>query len=107
MAPNVGNPVLGDEPHYPQVKFPDSGFQILAIYRFWNIIEYWFPYRDLIDEDWDAVLRDSLRKAAPRWTQSAFQREMLALVARARRRTRKSVERFRRFASPWALASCR
>jgi C-terminal processing protease CtpA/Prc len=83
MAAGVGNPLPGDEPLYPQVKFPDSGFQILAIYRFWNVIEYWFPYRDLIDEDRDAVLRDSLRKAAAAMDSVAFQREMLALVARA------------------------
>jgi C-terminal processing protease CtpA/Prc len=83
MASGVGNPLLGDEPLYPQVKFPDSGFQILAIYRFWNLIEYWFPYRDLIDEDWDAVLRDSLRKATASMESEPFQREMLALVARA------------------------
>jgi len=82
-APGVGNPLPGDEPLYPQMKFPDSGFQILAIYRFWNLIEYWFPYRDLIDEDWDAVLRDSLRKAAASMESVPFQREMLALVARA------------------------
>ncbi len=82
MAPGAGNPLPGDEPLYPQVKFPDSGFQILAIYRFWNVIEYWFPYRDLIDEDWDAVLRDSLRKAAASMDSVEFQREMLALVAR-------------------------
>jgi len=83
LAPGVGNPMLSDEPLYTQVRFPDSGFQILAIYRFWNLLEYWFPYRELIDEKRDLVLRDSLRRAAASLDAVSFQREMLALVARA------------------------
>jgi C-terminal processing protease CtpA/Prc len=82
LAPDVGNVMLGDEPLYSQVTFPDSGFQILAIYRFWNVIEYWFPYRNLIDENRDVVLRDSLRRAVATMDAIAFQREMLSLVAR-------------------------
>ncbi|HEV7609080.1 MAG TPA: S41 family peptidase [Steroidobacteraceae bacterium] len=82
ISPNVGSALLGDEPDYAQVKFPDTGFQVLAIYRLWNVVEYWFPYRALIDEDWDDVLRDSLRNAAASMESAAFQREMLALVAR-------------------------
>ena len=83
IASNAGNPLLNDEPLYPDVNFPDSGFQILAIYRFWNVIEYWSPDRDLIDENRDEVLRDSLRRAAAMMDSVEFQREMLALVARA------------------------
>jgi C-terminal processing protease CtpA/Prc len=83
LAPGVGNVLLGDEPAYSAVKFPDSGFQILTIYRFWNLVEYWAPYRGLIDENWDEVLRDSLRRAAAPMDATAFQREILALVARA------------------------
>jgi C-terminal processing protease CtpA/Prc len=83
LAPNVGNPVFENEPGYPATKFPDAGFQILAIFRFWNIVEYWAPYRNLIDEDWDAVLKDTLARAAQPLDAAAFQRELMRLVARA------------------------
>jgi C-terminal processing protease CtpA/Prc len=82
LAPGVGNPQFDHELLYPAIKFPDSGFQALAIYRFWNAIEYWFPYRDLIDENWDAVLEDTLRRAAPGIGAENFQREIARLVAR-------------------------
>ncbi len=82
LAPGVGNPVFRNEPAYPAIKFPDSGFQILAIFRFWNMVEYWAPYRTLIDEDWDAVLRDTLGRAARPLDASAFERELMRLVAR-------------------------
>jgi C-terminal processing protease CtpA/Prc len=83
LAPNIGNAVFENELAYAQVKFPDTGFQILAIFRFWNMIEYWFPYRDLIDEDWDAVLHDTLARAAQPLDAVGFARELMRLAARA------------------------
>jgi len=82
LAPGVGNPLFENELLYPQLKFPDTGFQVLAIYRFWNAIEYWFPYRDLIDENWDAVLEDTLRRAAHGIGSENFQREITRLISR-------------------------
>ena len=48
LAPNIGNPSFEHEPAYPTLRLPDAGYQLLALYRFWNIVEYWFPYRDVI-----------------------------------------------------------
>jgi hypothetical protein len=64
LAPNIRNPSFQHEPAYPDVALPDSGFQLLAAFRFWNIIQYWFPYRDVIGEDWHGVLRDVIPKVA-------------------------------------------
>jgi C-terminal processing protease CtpA/Prc len=83
LAANVANPEFRNEPAYPDVKFPDGGFQLLAVFRFWNMVEYWFPYRDLIDEDWDAVLRDSIVRVGTAQDRATFRREVAALVARA------------------------
>ncbi len=83
LEEGVGNPAFDTELPYPALRFPDSGFQVVAIYRFWNVIEYWFPYRDLIDENWDAVLRDTLEHAARGLDAESFQRELMAMVARA------------------------
>jgi hypothetical protein len=83
LGPGAGNGVFDNEPAYPDIKLPDSGFQLLAVLRFWNLIEYWFPYRDLIDENWDAVLRDSLERVVKARDKPEYQRELAALVARA------------------------
>jgi hypothetical protein len=82
LAPNVGNPVFENELPYINVQFPDAGFQLLAVFRLWNMVEYWAPYRDLIDEDWDAVLRDSLGRFARRHDRSSYWNEVAQLVAR-------------------------
>jgi C-terminal processing protease CtpA/Prc len=83
LGPGAGNGVFDNEPAYPDIKFPDAGFQVLAVLRFWNLVEYWFAYRDLIDENWDAVLRDSLERVVKAQDKAEYQRELAALVARA------------------------
>jgi hypothetical protein len=60
----VGNPVFDNEPNYSRVSLPDAGFQLLAMYRYWNIIQYWSPYRNLIGEDWNKVLSEYIPKIA-------------------------------------------
>jgi C-terminal processing protease CtpA/Prc len=81
LAPNIGFPVFSNEPAYP-VQHPDAGFQLLAVYRFWNIIEYWFPYRDVIGEDWDIALKEFIPRVATARTTEAYHRELIGLIAR-------------------------
>lgn len=78
----AGNPTFEREAAYAGLRPPDAGFHILALFRYWNIIEYWFPYRDLIDDDWPSVLREFLPRmvAASDW--DAYRLELLALITR-------------------------
>jgi C-terminal processing protease CtpA/Prc len=81
-VPGVGNPSFDHEPAYTGVSLPDSGYQLLALYRFWNIIRYWFPYRDLIDENWHAVLREFIPRIGLSRTTDDYQLELMALIAK-------------------------
>ncbi len=83
QALNIRNPVFENEQGYSSVKLPDAGYQLLALYRFWNIIEYWFPYRDIIGEDWDGVLAEFVPRLALAKTRDEYQLELIALIARA------------------------
>lgn len=58
LAPNVGNPIFKNEDPYPQFEYPDAGFRLLALFRYWNIIQYFFPYKYAIGRDWDDVLEE-------------------------------------------------
>jgi hypothetical protein len=80
--PNVGNPQFDHEPNYAGITLPDAGFQILALYRFWNIIEYWYPNRDIIGENWDGVLAEFIPRIALAKTFDSYPLEMMALIAR-------------------------
>ncbi|AXC12807.1 Peptidase, S41 family [Acidisarcina polymorpha] len=81
LAPGIGNPSFDHERDYVGVKFPDAGFQILALYRFWNIIEYWSPNRNIVGEDWDGVLREFLPRLALAKSSEEYQLEMMELIA--------------------------
>jgi len=53
-----GSPIFPNEERYDQMPHPDSGYRLLALYRYWNIIHYFFPYKHLTDKDWDVVLKE-------------------------------------------------
>ncbi len=52
-----GNPEFLNEQAY-STSFPDKNLRLLALYRYWNIIQYFFPYKYLTDKKWDEVLRE-------------------------------------------------
>jgi len=83
-VPEVGNPKFDHEPGYPKLKFPDPGLQLLSLYRFWNIVEYWSPNRDIVGEDWNAVLAEFIPRFALAKSSEDYQREVMALLARAK-----------------------
>lgn len=82
QTPGIGNPKFIHELDYNNILFPDSGFQLLALFRFWNIVEYWAPYRDQIGEDWDGVLRESIVKVGLAKERATYQLELMAVIAR-------------------------
>ena len=51
-------PTFTNENPYSNMLFPDAGFRLLALYRYWNIIRYFFPYKYVIGRDWNDVLRE-------------------------------------------------
>jgi C-terminal processing protease CtpA/Prc len=82
-VPGIGNPSFHHELAYADVRLPDSGYQLLALYRFWNIIEYWSPYRDVLGEDWNGVLAEFIPRIALAKNPESYKKELLALVAEA------------------------
>jgi C-terminal processing protease CtpA/Prc len=41
---------------YPDLSFPPRAYRLLALYRVWAMVSWFYPYRGLIGEDWDQVL---------------------------------------------------
>ncbi len=52
----VGNPDFSHELPYKEMLYPDAGYRLLALFRYWNMIQYFFPDKYLIGEDWSNVL---------------------------------------------------
>jgi hypothetical protein len=82
-APGVRNPSFDHELDYAQVAFPDSGYQLLALFRWWNILQYWAPDRDVAGQDWNAVLAEFIPKLALAKDKAAYQLTLFELIAKA------------------------
>lgn len=46
------------ESSYAENMFPSTEYRLLALFRFWNIVNFVYPYKDLIGRPWDDVLTE-------------------------------------------------
>lgn len=49
-----------NESAYEDMPYPDSSYRLLALFRYWNIVNYFYPYRELCDQKWSEVLPEML-----------------------------------------------
>ncbi|KAA0989157.1 S41 family peptidase [Dyadobacter aurulentus] len=80
--PGVGNPEFKNEHPYPQMQYSDSGYRLLGLYRYWNMIEYFFPYKYLIKEDWQAVLTEFIPKFIKATDETSYKLAALELIGK-------------------------
>jgi len=55
-------PIFINEDSYEELSFPDVGYRLLSLFRYWNIINYYFPYKHLMDAGWEEVLHEFVPK---------------------------------------------
>jgi C-terminal processing protease CtpA/Prc len=73
---------LANETKFPDNECPDEGLRLLALFRYWNVINYFFPYKDHIDEDWDNVLREFVEPVLTATTCVEYAKTMKELTVR-------------------------
>ena len=49
-----------NEIKYPDFKWDNENSRILTLFRYWNLVEYFFPYKYMMDQKWDATLTETL-----------------------------------------------
>lgn len=52
------NPIFTNEESYPKMDYPDPGYRLLCLFRYWNIIQYFYPYKHLTEKKWAHVLTE-------------------------------------------------
>lgn len=60
--PYAMNPNLEGDTAYSQPELPSLGVRILSLFRYWNIINYYYPYKYLNDRNWGDVLMEYIPK---------------------------------------------
>jgi hypothetical protein len=56
MANYVSNPDFKHELPYTNMAYPDAGYRLLSLFRYWNMIQYFYPYKYVIGRDWTTGL---------------------------------------------------
>lgn len=55
--PDIGYPLFTNEKSYEEMVFPDAGYRLLTLFRYWSIINYYSPYRNITQYDWNQALK--------------------------------------------------
>ncbi|GGH16531.1 S41 family peptidase [Paenibacillus segetis] len=77
----AGNPIFTEEA-FSDMNYPGVGYRLLSVYRYWNIIEYYFPHKNLIEEDWDNVLKEFIPKFVKASNEQEYKLTTLEIIAR-------------------------
>lgn len=78
---NVANTSYENEKTYADSAFPSVNMRLLSLARYWNIIQYFFPYKYVIGSDWKNVLTDMVPKFRDAKDTLAYHLAMKELVA--------------------------
>jgi hypothetical protein len=58
-----GNPTFdNDDLYYTESDYPTEEKRLLALFRYWNMINYFYPYKYIMDQDWDTTLVEFIPK---------------------------------------------
>lgn len=80
--PRVGNPNFDNELSYTNMNWNDSGYKLLALYRYWNVVNYFSPNRHLVDQPWETVLPDFIPKLLQTTDELQFKLIMVELIGK-------------------------
>ncbi len=53
----VGQVEIIKEPQYTAAQWNDPNIRLVTLFRYWNVVEYFYPYKYLMDKKWDDVLK--------------------------------------------------
>ncbi|RYE22299.1 MAG: peptidase S41, partial [Sphingobacteriaceae bacterium] len=81
MARGVGNPIFQHELPYNSMNHLDAGYRILSLYRYWNMIQYFYPYKHLIGRNWNEVLPEYITRFARASSPTDYAVTTLALIS--------------------------
>lgn len=78
----LGNIMVKNEPDYEGFDCPEESYRLLGLFKYWNIIEYFFPYKYLMDQNWDNVLLEMIPKFQNASNKEEYQLVIKELIAK-------------------------
>lgn len=76
------NASFPNEPEYKwrDSEYPNENFRLLTLFRYWNMIHYFYPYKYIIDKNWNEVLYSFIPRMAEAKDALAYNTSVLQLI---------------------------
>lgn len=74
--------MLTNEKLYEDMDYSDENYRLLGLFRVWNVMEYYSPYLDILDEDWEDLLPDFIIQMLQGDDQHSYDLTIAALTAK-------------------------
>ena len=71
-----------NEKLYEDMDYSDENYRLLGLFRVWNAMEYYYPYLDILDEDWEDLLPDFILQMLEGSDQHSYDLIIAALTAK-------------------------
>mgnify|MGYP001791940999 CR=1 FL=1 len=71
-----------NEPQHYDLDWQNRNQRMIPLFRFWNYIEYFFPYKYQTEQDWDEVLKEMIPKFLDIDSKLDFHLAMLEMVVK-------------------------
>lgn len=75
-------PLFTNEKSYEDFNYADAKYRLLGLFRVWNVIEYYYPYLTLIDDDWDEMLSQHIVRMLERSDKQTFDLTLASLTSK-------------------------
>ena len=78
----VKNIKVTNEPEWTLPDYPEEAYRLLGLIKYWNIVEYFYPYKYLADTDWNSVLIEMIPRFRQVGSKEDYQLLIKELVAK-------------------------
>ena len=80
---DLGARVFTNESIYPaHISTSETAYRLLGLFRLWNAIEYYSPYKDIMDYDWNEMLIEYIPKMIERTDRESYYLTLFAMSAK-------------------------
>lgn len=78
----AGNALFQNEPEYKwrNSDYPNENFRLLTLFRYWNMIHYFYPYKNIIGKNWNEVLYTFIPRMAEAKDSLAYNTSLVQLI---------------------------
>lgn len=73
-------PVFQNEKRFPAAEWSKPAVRLLALFRFWNAMEYWYPYKYNLPVSWDQILSTGINEFLQAGSPEAYNLAIMRLV---------------------------